>query len=46
MALTGIELAGSVLVGTTSPVDIKFGPFNGATYADAIILANTEVNSG
>tara|TARA_R100001443_G_scaffold85712_2_gene92408 strand:- start:4788 stop:6170 length:1383 start_codon:yes stop_codon:yes gene_type:complete len=46
MALTGIELAGSVLVGTTSPVDIKFGPFNGATYADAILLANTEVNSG
>ena len=46
MALTGIELAGSVLVGTTSPVDIKFGPFNGTTYADAIILANTEVNSG
>jgi len=46
MALTGIELAGSVLVGTTKPVDIKFGPFNGATYADAITLANTEVNSG
>jgi len=45
MALQGIELAGSVLIGTTKPVDVKYGPFNAASYAAAVTLANTEIAS-
>jgi len=45
MALEGIELAGSVLIGTQAPVDVKYGPFDAATYAAAIILTNTEIAS-
>lgn len=46
MALPGIELSASVLVGTTSPVDSKYGPFDAASYAAAITLANTEIIGG
>ena len=46
MALPGIELSASVLVGTTSPVDSKYGPFDAASYAAAVTLANTEIIGG
>ena len=46
MALPGIELSASVLVGTTSPVDSKYGPFDAVSYAAAISLANTEIIAG
>ena len=46
MALPGIELSASVLVGTTAPVDSKYGPFDAASYAAAVTLANTEIIGG
>lgn len=45
MALTGIELASSVLITTVSPVDVKYGPFEGSGIAAARTLALSEVTS-
>ena len=45
MALTGIELASSVLITTVSPVDVKYGPFEGLGIAAAKTLALSEVVS-
>ena len=45
MALTGIELASSVLITTVSPVDVKYGPFEGSGIAAAKTLALSEVTS-
>ena len=41
MAISGIELSASVLVGTTKPVDAKYGPYAAASLSDATDLAKT-----
>ena len=46
MSLPGIEISSSVLVGTTKPLDSKFGPFEGATIAAAKTEALTNITAG
>jgi len=46
MSLPGIELSSSILVGTTKPVDSKYGPFTGATLTDAKNDALTNITAG
>ena len=46
MSLPGIELSSSILVGTTKPVDSKYGPFEGATIAAAKTEALTNITAG
>jgi hypothetical protein len=45
MALTGIELASSILITTVSPVDVKYGPFEGAGITAAKLNATTQITS-
>ena len=46
MSLPGIELSSSILVGTTKPVDSKYGPFTGNTLAAAKTEALTNITAG
>jgi len=46
MAISGIELSASVLVGTTKPVDAKYGPYAAASLSDATDLAKADITSG
>lgn len=46
MALSGIELSGSILIGTTLPMDAKYGPYYDTSIPNALALAISEVTSG
>ena len=46
MALSGIELSGSILIGTTLPMDAKYGPYSDTSIPAALALALAEVTSG
>jgi len=46
MSLPGIELSSSIVVGTTKPLDSKYGPFEGNTLAAAKTEALTNITAG